>query len=287
MPGRHGDDGGQRPDRLGEGQPDDVPAVDQAAAAGGRRVVVDRRHVEGQPGQFGRAGDHVTAGHRPGLPRAQFAQPGTACLLGEPVEAPTADECLQAARRERMTGRVEIVGMPGPASLITQRQHGAAPEVQHRPSLLVDGRDPQDREPGGPPAFPGPVLPQRDDPRRGPQRVAEPRDTAEGQAAVEEVRLDVLGDHRRLPDRDIPDQAGRCHRATAGDLVAQLMVEGEREPVPGDGLMRGGQPWREREAGGAAEVLADGQLVKVRALDGRRLHRSRSLSRSSRGEASN
>jgi hypothetical protein len=131
--------------------------------------------------------------------------------------------------------------MPGPAGLIAQRQHGAAPEVQHRPSLLVDGRDPQDREPGGRPAFPGLVLPERDDTCRGPQRVAEPRDTAEGQAAVEEVRLDVLGDHRRLPDRDVPDQARRRHRAAAGDLVAQLMVKGEREPVPGDGLMRGGQ----------------------------------------------
>src|SRR6202044_3157603 len=88
-----------------------------------------------------------------------------------------------------------------------------------------------------------------DDTCRGPQRVAEPGDTAEGQAAVEEVRLDVLGDHRRLPDCDIPDQAGLCHRPPAGDRVQQLMVEGEREPVPGDGLMRGGQPWCQREPG--------------------------------------
>src|ERR1039458_4969561 len=30
MPGRHGDDGGQRTGRLGQRQPDGVPAVDQA-----------------------------------------------------------------------------------------------------------------------------------------------------------------------------------------------------------------------------------------------------------------
>jgi hypothetical protein len=177
----------------------------------------------------------------------------------------------QVRRRRRCTAsrghRAAVtrqIRPPGPGSADARgRRRRAAPRPARRRSCCAACRPRvPGREPGGRPAFPGLVLPERDDPRRGPQRVAEPRDTAEGQAAIEEVRLDVLGDHRRLPDRDIPDQAGRCHRATAGDLVAQLMVEGEREPVPGDGLMRGGQPWCQREAGGAAEVLADASSSK-------------------------
>src|ERR1700734_2564673 len=57
------------------------------------------------------------------------------------------------------------------------------------------------------------------------------------------------------------------------------MIQGEREPVTGDGLMRGGQPRGQRQSGRGAELLADGQLIEVRSLEARRLHQPRSLDR--------
>ena len=51
----------------------------------------------------------------------------------------------------------------------------------------------------------------------------------------------MLRHHGGLADSHVPDQRRLRQRITAGYLPAQFVIERQREPVPGDGLMRGGQ----------------------------------------------
>ena len=71
------------------------------------------------------------------------------------------------------------------------------------------------------------VALQRDDLGRRLQRVADRRQAAQHQAAVEEVADDALGRQRRLADRDVADEH-RMGEAAPGDLLGQRRVERER-----------------------------------------------------------
>lgn len=61
VPGDDRDEAWQRPRRLRRRQADRVAAVDEAASAGGIRVVMGGRDVKRQPCQLGRAADDVAA----------------------------------------------------------------------------------------------------------------------------------------------------------------------------------------------------------------------------------
>ena len=139
--------------------------------------------------------------------------PGTASR-----KAPRSQPADRGAERRRRLGlgadRVDLVGVPGLALGVAQRQHRAAVEVEHRALVLVDGADPQRRQPGRRPPGLGPVLAQGDDLGRGPQRVADPRRPAQRQAAVEEVADHPLGEQRST-GRSRRRRRGRGGRAAA------------------------------------------------------------------------
>ena len=77
--------------------------------------------------------------------------PGT---LAEHVEVPVARHGRLHARRIELLGDVvEAVGVPGFRIRVAQRDHRAAPEVEHRLVVLVDGRDPERDQPGTAPVL--------------------------------------------------------------------------------------------------------------------------------------
>src|SRR6185369_11794559 len=75
------DQPGQCPGDLGEREADGMAAVDEPAAAGRGGVVVHLGHVEGQPGEFRRAGHNVAAADGPALADGEVREPGPG---GEP-----------------------------------------------------------------------------------------------------------------------------------------------------------------------------------------------------------
>ena len=145
--------------------------------------------------------------------------------------------------------------VPGLAGrVVAQRQHRAAREVEHRALRLVDGADPQQREPGRPAALLDAVLAPRDHLGRRVQRVAEPHRAPQQQPAVEEVRHDAARGDRRLPDRRVPHQPRvRDRRAGADRRLAQRVVEREPQPVARDRLVQRGVALGERERRRPAE----------------------------------
>ncbi len=167
--------------------------------------------------------------------------------------------------------------MPGLCCRVAQRQHGAAQEVQHRPAVLIRRGDPECRQAGRRPARAVLILPERHYLGAGPQRVAKPGQAAECQPPVEQVRLHVLRHDGGLADSDVPDEAGLCQRITAGYQPAQVLIEHQREPVAGDGLMGRGQAGSERHRGRASESLPHRQLVEIRARAGLRQHAAPSI----------
>ena len=103
--------------------------------------------------------------------------------------------------------RVEIVGVAGAARRDPQRQHRAAPEVEHvraradRSCVRAARRGPS--RPTGPASVGAARRP-----RSSSAACRRSRRPAEHQTAVEEVGDHPLGDQRRLADGHVTDQAG-------------------------------------------------------------------------------
>ena len=137
-------------------------------------------------------------------------------------------------------------------------------EIEHESADLVDGGHPQRRQSGrGATGF-GAVLAQAHHLGAGEKRVADDRETVEGHAAVEQIRLHPLGHQRGLADRDVADQCGVRHRARhPGHGVRQFGVQGQPQAVADDALVRGGDARGERNRRRPVEHLALRQVVEV------------------------
>ena len=264
VPADDGEQVRQRPDGLVQRQPDRVAAVDEPPGRAG--VVVHPGHVAGQPGQLRGGADDVAAGdhvHVAG-PDAVEVRPRPGRPVG--TEVPAVGHLGQLGRLRLPADAGQVVGSAGVGLGVPQRQHRAPPEVQHRPPVLVVGADPQRDEPGRGAPRPPRVLPEADDLRRGPQRVAEPGRPVEHDAAVEEVRHHRVGGHSGLSDRDVPDQVGRGQHAVAEHLPGQQVRPGQRQPAADHRLVRGGQPLGQRHRRGR-EPLPDLEVLEVRPVD--------------------
>ena len=100
----------------------------------------------------------------------------------------------------------------------------------------------------------------------GLQRVADRRQAAQHEPAVEEVADDALGRQRRLADRDVADEH-RVREAAAGDLVGERRVEREAQAVADDRLVQRGVALGERHRRELDVGVADRQLLPVGPAD--------------------
>ena len=141
---------------------------------------------------------------------------------------------------------------------VSQRQHRAAREVEHRPLFLIEGADAQHRQAGRPPPLLHAVLTPRDHLGLRAQRVAEANGAAQQQSAVEEIRHHAPGRHCGLPDRHVPNQRRmRKGGARPGDGLRERAVERQPEPVAGDRLVQRGVTVGERQRRSGIERRPD------------------------------
>ncbi len=156
-------------------------------------------------------------------------------------------------------GQLRVV--PGLPVGIAKRQHRAAPVIEHRVPLLINGANPQHgyarRGASGARA----ILLQRNDLGRGVQGISDPGETPEDQPAVEEVRDHAPRQQGRLAVRDVPDQRRIGDRA-AGNGAAQIGVQREPEPVAHDRAMERGESVGQRERGRVGHDLTDLEILE-------------------------
>ena len=147
-------------------------------------------------------------------------------------------------RRIRGCGHVvadacEVVVVAGVGDAFAQRQHRAAVEVEHQPVVLIDGGHPQRRQPGRRAPRLGRVLFES---QRLPSWCGSCRPSTgkrwNHKPAVEQIRLDPLGDERRLPDGDVAHQRRMCERrGRARHRAAEFGVQRQPHPVAEDRLV--------------------------------------------------
>ena len=228
--------------RLGEvrgGDADRVAAVDEALAG-----------VSASPGSVcalamfsdrrTSSGAAVTLSPPSSDPRRRRAEVGevrAGDLRAVDVEVEPVERRVQRVGRQVGGELVEVVGVRLRGVDVVDRQHRAAPVVEDRAVLLVGRDDVQDGEAGRLAALLDRVALQRDDLGRRLQRVADRRQAAQHEAAVEEVADDALRRQRRLADRDVADEH-RVREAAAGDALGQRRVEREAQAVADDRLVQ-------------------------------------------------
>ena len=255
---------------LAEGDPDGVAAVHEAGAAGRDLVVVDRRDVEREPGQFGCAGDDIAACHFDDVAGREIAVARPESLAGEAVQAPAVQQRgrgkagLAAAPTASRSSAWPVSPAPSRSGSIAHRQKSSTGRSSWSTVVMRSAASPVAARPGR-----GRFCRRRVHPRRGPQRVADDGQAAEPQAAVEQVRGDVLGRMSGLADGHVPDQR-RVRRAPAGSPLstsparAASRLSASRSPTMA--WCAAARPSVSVTPGIAGQRLPGGQLVEVRAL---------------------
>ena len=126
----------------------------------------------------------------------QVPQPSRRLFLGavaDAVEPPAGRECGAYRRRvERLWDLGEVVGVAGLDFGDAQRDHRAAPEVEHRLALLVGRANPHRNKTGRRRARSAAVLLEADDLSASTQSLADEHRARKHQAAVEEVATHAL-----------------------------------------------------------------------------------------------